>query len=409
MIDPSCTLSNSLFSAWVQTLGQVTKEREAEPLESICDGVKRLWQRFTIARSTELQVDYWDDPALRQAYLAYYFPVNAAKVQSLLHEMQKPTACDNRGEKPFRVLDLGCGLGTATHAIRDWASRSNVLQNRPLRFVALDQSIPALQECKRFWQIYSREMPDRKGELETVRADLERFTSAHAMRVVGTCYDLIIMANTLNELFKGTRDCVSARAELVKEVLNILDMAGTLILIEPALRHTSRQLHTIRDLLLAQGVGNVYSPCLHEYGCPALIKQSDWCHEERPWRPPALVQAIDRRVGLIKDGLKFSYLMLRKDGQHIIRRSPDVFRVVSELREMKGEKRAWLCNETGRNEVGRLDREASGQNSTFASWHRGAIVRVEEIVRKSVGDRRSMVGRILRTTVTELLRSISQH
>jgi hypothetical protein len=133
------------------------------------------------------------------------------------------------------------------------------------------------------------------------------------------------------------------------------------------------------------------------------------CHEERPWRPPALVQAIDRRVGLIKDGLKFSYLMLRKDGQHIIRRSPDVFRVVSELREMKGEKRAWLCNETGRNEVGRLDREASGQNSTFASWHRGAIVRVEEIVRKSVGDRRSMVGRILRTTVTELLRSISQH
>ena len=116
--------------------------------------------------------------------------------------------------------------------------------------------------------------------------------------------------------------------------------------------------------------------------------------------------AIDRQVGFIKDALKFSYLLLRKDGRTIVPRASTVYRVVSELREMKGEKRAWLCNETGRPEVGRLERERSETNAAFDDWHRGAIVRIDQIVRKDRKGRESTVGRIQAEATVEVVRPV---
>jgi hypothetical protein len=157
---------------------------------------------------------------------------------------------------------------------------------------------------------------------------------------------------------------------------------------------------------LAKQACTVYSPCLHDAPCPALIKEGDWCHEERPWTPPPIVSEIDQVVGFIKDALKFSYVILRKDGRTIVPRKPDLFRVVSELREMKGEKRAWLCNETGRPEIGRQDRLRSESNAAVDGWHRGAIVRISEIVRKTKDGRQSTVGRIPADATVEIIRPV---
>jgi hypothetical protein len=73
---------------------------------------------------------------------------------------------------------------------------------------------------------------------------------------------------------------------------------------------------------------------------------------------------------------------------------------------MKGEKRAWLCNETGRPEVGRLDRERSETNAAFDDWHRGAIVRIEEIVRRERKGRESTIGRIPASSTVEMIRPV---
>ena len=151
-------------------------------------------------------------------------------------------------------------------------------------------------------------------------------------------YKVIFMANSLNELFTASDDALARRTLLVTEVLSLLHTHGTVMIIEPAFRPVTRDLHRLRDKLLKQGACTVYSPCLHEQACPALVCVDDWCHQERPWIPPASIQAIDQAVGFIKDALKFSYLLLRKDGRTILRRKPDVFRAVSELRELKGEK-----------------------------------------------------------------------
>jgi hypothetical protein len=79
---------------------------------------------------------------------------------------------------------------------------------------------------------------------------------------------------------------------------------------------------------------------------------------------------------------------------------------VSELRELKGEKRAWLCNETGRPEIGRLDRKASPQNTALDSWHRGAIVQIERIVRKEREGKVSPVGRIESDAAVQIVRPV---
>lgn len=118
-----------------------------------------------------------------------------------------------------------------------------------------------------------------------------------------------------------------------------------------------------------------------------------------------MIQRIDEVVGFIKDALKFSYLLLRKDGKTIVNRKPGIYRVVSELRKLKGEKRAWVCNEQGRWEVGRQDRLASPHNEAFDQWHRGAIVQVERIVRKEREGKVSSLGRIEQDVAVQTIRS----
>jgi len=179
-----------------------------------------------------------------------------------------------------------------------------------------------------------------------------------------------------------------------------------MMLVEPALRETSRALHQVRDRLLQEQRCTIYSPCLHERNCPALVNPDDWCHEERPWDVPASILEIDQEVGFIKDALKFSYLLLRIDGRTIVGRQPDVYRVVSELREFKGEKRAWLCNELGRQDVGRLDRNASSENAAVDDWHRGAIVQIERIVHRERDGKRSTVGRVESDSAVQIIRSV---
>ena len=90
----------------------------------------------------------------------------------------------------------------------------------------------------------------------------------------------------------------------------------------------------------------------------------------------------------------------------MVDRKPEVYRVVSELRELKGEKRAWLCNELGRSEIGRQDRLASPANAAVDVWHRGAIVQIERVVRKEREGKVSAVGRIEGDVNVQIVRPV---
>jgi ribosomal protein RSM22 (predicted rRNA methylase) len=395
----------SLSSEILKALAKVSPERVFRG-DSLAQAVVNLSRLFTTARPSLLP-RYLDDPAHAAAYLSYFLPVNLSKVQVLLDELPNDNSHET-ADRSMAVLDLGCGPGTGSLALLDWLWHRSPKRAKSLSVLAADASHGPLQEAERLWGAYCREvgMPDQG--LRCVEGNLEHPLKGDLGKQIvrGGPYDLIMMANCLNELFSTAPDPPAERAAVVGQLLPFLAPRGTIMIVEPALRQTARALHQMRNHLLKQGLCTVYSPCLHEGACPALDHPDDWCHEERPWETPPAIAALDREVGFIKDALKFSYLLLRTDGRTIVTRSPQTFRVVSELRELKGEKRAWLCNETGRPEVGRLDRKASPQNAALDSWHRGAIVQIARIVRKEREGKVSPVGRIESDVAVEIIRPV---
>ncbi len=373
-----------------------------ETLADLTRGVLRLSEIFTRDHSG-LGTNYLENLTLRRAYLAYYVPVNLAKVQMLLAELQ-PLLATHKGEE-FRVLDVGGGPGTGALALLDWAYTTSTPPPEALRLTVMDRSPAVLGVCRELWQSYLAEVPEcRPLPFKTIECNLERAVPLEAQAGSVDGYHLIVVQNVLSELHRGSPDAVGKRTALVAKLVSLLAQDGSLMLIEPALRGTSRELHEVRNALLANHECSVYSPCLHDEGCPALVKPDDWCHEERNWKRPAWIERIDEAVGFIKDALKFSYTVFRKDGKTLVPRNPSYHRVVSELRAMKGEKRVWLCDAVGRSEVGRQDKDRSPSNASFEEFHRGAIVKISEIVRKERNGRLSPVGRILPQGTAEVIR-----
>ncbi len=372
-------------------------DKKGLPQSRLAQVVSDLSRLFTKQR-IELSRSYLEDPATVMAYLSYFVPVNLSKIQVLLDEM--PT--DPLQER-ISVLDLGSGPGTGSLAVLDWWHQQK--HTGALNVVAVDSSPAALGQASQLWTGYCHMADITTARFQRHEGDLEQAAWLTQVRPHAP-FDLIILANSLNELYVGVKDPIAARTNFMAEALSLLAPSGTMMILEPALRETSRALHHVRDRLLQEKRCTVFSPCLHENRCPALVSLYDWCHEERAWEPPPSIQEIDKEVGFIKDALKFSYLLLRKDGKTIVERRPDVYRVVSELRELKGEKRAWLCNEQGRHEVGRQDRLASPQNEAFDAWHRGAIVQIERIVRKEKGGKVSALGRIEQDAEVKIVKPV---
>jgi ribosomal protein RSM22 (predicted rRNA methylase) len=367
------TVSPLLLQTLKQGLG-----RDGPSAPGLAQAVSELSRLFTKDRAA-LNQSYLEHPALAAAYLHYFLPVNLSKIQVLLDEMPGPEARDG-----FKVLDVGAGPGTGGLAVLDWWHRRTTATEGRVSVVAVDHAQAALRLARQLWDWYSRAAGIEHAALQTVEGDLSRLANRAWCELAGqkAPFDLIILANCLNELHAGDSDPIAARTCLVMELLTLLAPGGTLMIVEPALRETSRALHQVRDRVLQTGGCNVYSPCLHDHPCPALVNPHDWCHEERAWLAPASIQDIDDRVGFIKDALKFSYVLLRTDGKTIVRRGPEMFRIVSELRELKGDTRAWVCNESGRSEVGRLDRALSETNAAWDGCQRGTIVRIEGLKRK---------------------------
>lgn len=391
----------------LQLLRETAGQSVGESRDRLADAIRVLSERFTKALDAPLSA-YLDDPVLASAYRSYYLPVNAAKVAALLAELPRLPVERETSQRPLRVLELGGGPGTGLVALLDWYAQQAWRDRVALEIITVDRSTRALEQGARLSTQVIKQLNLGQATVTPALTDLERLPGAPGVSqaIPPGPYDLILLVNCLNELYRSSQDAHGARVAFMGHWLKGLSNSGTFLVIEPALRPVARQLHRVRDALLQAGDCTVYSPCLHEAACPALIKEDDWCHEERPWAPPDWIVDLDRELGFIKDALKFSYLLLRKDGRTIVPRAPTVFRVVSELRPMKGDMRAWLCNETGRPEVGRLDRERSDTNAAMDAWHRGAIVKISEIVRKERKGREGTVGRIPSSAMVEIIRSI---
>jgi hypothetical protein len=185
----------------------------------------------------------------------------------------------------------------------------------------------------------------------------------------------------VNELFGKD---VARRAGLVAEAAELLAPGGSVVVIEPALRETSRALLAVRDALVERGFA-IRAPCLFRGACPALLRESDWCHAERPIDPPPLVADVARAAGLRKEAVKMSYLVLAPPGEPWAeppaprRAGGRLLRIVSEPLPSKGRLRYMGCGPEGRLGIALQEKHVTPLNADFEGLLRGDVVELTEV------------------------------
>jgi hypothetical protein len=272
---------------------------------------------------------YLADPELRREYERDIAPRTRAALARILAEVFRA------GEvaPPGRAVDLGTGTGAAGEALR--------------AYFGADVDVVGV---------------DRVASPGVISADL-----ATALPAADGRFDLIVAAHLLGELFVDLPldERVDARAQRVRAWTDgLLAPGGTIILVEPALRETSRELLAVRDQLLALSDLEIVAPCFWKGACPALALERDWCHDA------VAVEA----AGAGGARVDFSYLVLRDRWRPLPGQLR--YRVVSDPLPEKGRLKLYACGPTGRDPYVRLDKHASPSNAAFADLVRGDIARI---------------------------------
>jgi ribosomal protein RSM22 (predicted rRNA methylase) len=319
-----------------------------EELREVGAAVTRLSKGLTRDRALA-GARYLDDDRLLGAYLLFYWPVSYLQARGILSELPR---------RPRSALDLGSGPGPVAFAALDAGAAEAIAADRSERALAAARALA--REAGE--PIGTREWnPSRHRPLAELAG--------------GRRPDLVTLGHVVNELFVGP-DADGRRAGLLEEALALLAPGGSVVVIEPALRDTSRALLRVRDLLVARGAA-VRAPCLFRGPCPALLRETDWCHAERAVEPPPLVAAIARAAGLRKGAVKMSYLVLAAPGERWAEPPAGrVFRIVSEPLPSKGRLRYMGCGPEGRLGLALQEKHVTDANRRFASLLRGDVVDV---------------------------------
>ena len=332
-----------------------------DELREVSSAVQRL--SLGLTRDRKLAgARYLDDDRLLGAYLLFYWPISYLQARGVLSELPR---------RPRSVLDLGSGPAPVAFAALDAGAAEVLAADRSTRALAVARTL-AVEAGE---PIAVREWdPQRRGDLAGL---------SH-----GRSFELVTLGHVVNELFQG-QGASTRRAALLEDALGLVAPGGSLVVIEPALRDTSRALLEVRDLLVARGIA-VRAPCLFRGGCPALVRPTDWCHAERPIDPPPLVDEIGRRAGLRKESVKMSYLVLAPKGEGWREPPPGrIFRIVSEPLPSKGRLRYMGCGPEGRMGLALQEKDVTPRNRSFEKLLRGDVVEITGVEPRGDGLRLS--------------------
>ncbi|HEY8042552.1 MAG TPA: small ribosomal subunit Rsm22 family protein [Polyangiaceae bacterium] len=371
-------LVRPLDDGWRETLDAVARSRGWPTSRDVA----RL-----AARVTDLSAAYNDASRARAgvrdagaARLGFSFARDVPKGAAAVRELVATGVLRLGGV--LRVLDVGAGLGATTWGV--------------VRALEASGARGAVEVT---WVDADAEALDLAAAVARRRAghgavELRPRTAARAVGPLDDLgrFGLVLAGQVLSELDVGAPDevRVERHASLLRGWLERrVDDHGALVVVEPALRDRTRHLHRVRDALAASGA-TVFAPCLHAAPCPALARDTDWCHEDLPVDLPPWLVPVARAAGLRHEGLTFSYLVLRRDGASLAgvvpaRSGAARLRVVSDAMPSKGKREAFVCGELAsggglvpaRVRAMRLDRDATEANAAWDRLAKGDILTIE--------------------------------
>lgn len=293
-----------------------------------------------------------DKQADLAARAAFFTIADAMKVVVPLAELARAGALP--AARPLRVLDLGAGCGAMTLGLVAWLAKQSIAAH----VVAIDRDAPALGIASRAVTTFAT----------SVGVDVQLETRAGDVRgkLAGT-FDLVLMGTVLNELTTAEAMAV------VEQAMHVIGPDGAVIASEPALRTTTRALHEIRDAAITKGL-HVFAPCTRRTApCPALADPDDWCHEDRPLTLPPKTAELARITGLRDGGMKFAYLVLRKEPRDLVEAGDTAWRIVSAPRVAKGKHEIMGCSAAGRIPLRLMTRNRTSNTKPLERADRGDI------------------------------------
>jgi ribosomal protein RSM22 (predicted rRNA methylase) len=333
-------IETALWAAAAALLPEAALERRA-----LIAAIEARSRRYTSERE-QLGVALTGLPAARDlAARALFFGLaDAAKMALPVAELAARGALP--ATEPLAVLDVGAGALAMTLGL------AAALPERRLAVTACDSDGAALELGSHAARCLGLTVSSRT-------IDATRTLPAGS-------FDLVLAGTVLNEL------PAAARLELGRAMLARTTATGAVIIIEPALRDTSRALHALRDALIGEGA-HVVAPCTRALApCPALADARDWCHEDRPWRLPERLGQLAQSTGLRDGGLKFSYLVLRRDPPRPF--AARALRVVSDDVSGKGQVARVVCSDEGRAPLVLRRREAAEDRLVLRRARRGDVL-----------------------------------
>ena len=295
------------------------------------------------------------DPTGDLAARALFFTIcDAMKIAIPLGELHHRGAMP--ATRPLRIVDLGAGCGAMSLGAIAALPPGEATR---LEILAIDRDAAALAIAR----TAIRALAARRGIAATIvtRDD-------DVLRAKLPPADLVVIGTLLNELAPG------AQQELVLRALTAIGQDGAVIVIEPALRDTARALHELRDAIVRGGRGHVFAPCTRTLApCPALADPRDWCHEDRALQLPRRTAELARLTHLRDGGMKFAYLVLRRQPLGLVE-ATSAWRVVSAPMPAKGKLEVIGCSAAGRVPLRILRRHRTPDNRDFDTADRGDVL-----------------------------------
>jgi ribosomal protein RSM22 (predicted rRNA methylase) len=360
------TLVDAALLAAIDAVAVEEELLPREPSRALVVAIRSVSDSYNaLGRDARARRPVTNSSGPRSARLQFFLPRDVGKTYEAARDLLPGVPAG----ATLRAVDVGAGLGASALGLA-----MLLRDERPdvrLALTLVDDDGAGLRVAE---QLFARVFPSGTIDLST------RVESVIAFDGRGEV-DLVLASNVLCELERGAEPLLRADkvSALVHRWLLGLAPGGHVVLVEPALKATARALQSLRARMLAAGF-HVVAPCTHAKGCPLLVDEGDWCHEDRAIALPSALIPIARAAGLHYEGLTFAYVILTRAAR--IERSARA-RVVAPPQEAKGKRSLTLCHEGVDANVGtattfeRLDRHRGAAHEAWLGAERGSVLTLE--------------------------------
>lgn len=259
--------------------------------------VKKLSDFYVIAPGSPTP---WDRPFALPATLAYFMPLNGARMASVFREVERFLPSDAISE----IWDFGSGLGTTHWILED----QKWLEPRPLFSIEISPQASKTHQALQDLNTDGRWRSEPRKSAKPAKGALAVFS-----------YSFLEM----------------------EQFLPALSAFDHWLILEPSTRERGRALMEWRSKFIGNGFEPL-APCTHSTACPLLMHSPrDWCHHRFHFAAPEWWLKIENHLPMRNRTLTYSYLVVSRTVRDMAYRNAT--RVIGDTLEERGKTRQMIC------------------------------------------------------------------